>query len=410
MIFWILASLIALGVAGLLALTLLRTRSAAAPEPAAAYDLRVYRDQLKEIDRDLARGTIAAADAERVRTEVARRILAADTRIRAAAGTAASRGPARIAALLLIAAVAGGSLLLYGRIGAPGYGDLGLERRLQIAETLRASRPGQAMAEAGIPAATPPALSPDYAALIEQLRATVAQRPDDLQGQALLARHEAASGNAKAAYQAQARVLELKGEAATGADYAAYADMMILAAGGYVSPEAEAALSDALARDSRNGVARYYWGLMLAQTGRPDRAFNIWNRLMVESTPESPWNAPVRAQIVEVARRAGIAFDLPPEPAPGPRGPSAEDIAAAATLGTEERQAMIRSMVEGLAGRLADEGGPPADWARLISSLGVLGELEQARAIYAEARASFAGNDAALAEIAAAAASAGVLQ
>ncbi|PJE34159.1 c-type cytochrome biogenesis protein CcmI, partial [Pseudooceanicola lipolyticus] len=85
MIFWILASLIALGVAGLLALTLLRTRSAAAPEPAAAYDLRVYRDQLKEIDRDLARGTIAEADAERVRTEVARRILAADTRIRAAA-------------------------------------------------------------------------------------------------------------------------------------------------------------------------------------------------------------------------------------------------------------------------------------------------------------------------------------
>ena len=148
MIFWILASLIALGVAGLLALTLLRTRSAAAPEPAAAYDLRVYRDQLKEIDRDLARGTIAEADAERVRTEVARRILAADTRIRAAAGAAASRGPARIAALLLIAAVTGGSLLLYGRIGAPGYGDLGLERRLQIAETLRASRPGQAMAEA----------------------------------------------------------------------------------------------------------------------------------------------------------------------------------------------------------------------------------------------------------------------
>ena len=58
---------------------------------------------------------------------------------------------------------------------------------------------------------------------------------------------------------------------------------------------------------------------------------------------------------------------------------------------------MIRGMVEGLAGRLADEGGPAEDWARLIASLGVLGETERAAAILAEARDAFAASAADLA-------------
>ena len=44
-------------------------------------------------------------------------------------------------------------------------------------------------------------------------------------------------------------------------------------------------------------------------------------------------------------------------------------------------------MVEGLAARLAAEGGPAPDWARLITSLGVLGETDRAKAIWAEAQA-----------------------
>ena len=71
MAFWIAAAGIGLAVTALLLLALLRGRTEDAP--AAAYDLRVYRDQLREVDRDLARGVIAPADAERLRTEVAGR-------------------------------------------------------------------------------------------------------------------------------------------------------------------------------------------------------------------------------------------------------------------------------------------------------------------------------------------------
>jgi cytochrome c-type biogenesis protein CcmH len=74
----------------------------------------------------------------------------------------------------------------------------------------------------------------------------------------------------------------------------------------------------------------------------------------------------------------------------------------------EERQAMIAGMVGQLSDRLATEGGPATDWARLIKALGVLGQTDQARAILTEARTTFAANAADLAVIDAAAREAGL--
>ena len=100
---------------------------------------------------------------------------------------------------------------------------------------------------------------------------------------------------------------------------------------------------------------------------------------------------------------------LPPpaEGAPAP-GPTAADISAAEAMPPADRQAMIAGMVDGLAARLAEEGGPPEDWARLIRSLGVLGRRDEATAILVEAREAHAGDAAALAEIDAAARDAGL--
>ncbi|WP_108258339.1 hypothetical protein [Mangrovicoccus ximenensis] len=75
-----------------------------------------------------------------------------------------------------------------------------------------------------------------------------------------------------------------------------------------------------------------------------------------------------------------------------------------------DRQAMIRGMVEGLAGRLADQGGSPEEWARLIGALGVLGETERAQDIYGEARTVFAADPEGLAKVDAAAQQAGLDQ
>lgn len=407
-LFWIATGAMAFAVAVLLALAILRGQRDVAP--AGASDLQVYRDQLAEIDRDLARGTIPADEAERLRAEVSRRILAADAAARAEAGESAqpARASAAVAGLVALAVVAGG-YALYTRIGAPGYPDLPRQARIDSAAEARASRPSQAEAEAGIPATQDPDVSEDYLELVQRLRGAVSERPGDIEGLTLLARSEAALGNFKAAYQAQQRIIEARGDAATARDYADLADMMILAAGGYVSPEAQRAVEAALARDPDNGVARYFAGQMMMQTGRPDIAFRTWDRLLRQSPPDAPWVAPIRAQIEELAWRAGVPdYTLPETAQTAAPGPSAEDMEAAAQLSPEERMQMIRGMVGNLSDRLATEGGPPEDWARLITALGVLGETERATAIWQEAQTTFAGAPSALETVDAAAAEAGL--
>jgi cytochrome c-type biogenesis protein CcmH len=93
MLFWILALAAALGIALLLALTLLRGRT----DPGAA--LVVYRDQLDEVERDRARGVLTEDEAGRLRAEVARRLLAADRSAQAEPGEAGTAGLSRPAAL-----------------------------------------------------------------------------------------------------------------------------------------------------------------------------------------------------------------------------------------------------------------------------------------------------------------------
>lgn len=409
MTFWIVASGLALGIAALLALILLRGRSAG--EPAAAYDLRVYREQLREVDRDLARGVIAESDAERIRTEISRRILAADAQMqKARSGIAQPRGLSLLIAGLAGVAMIGGSLWLYRDLGAPGYGDLTLQHRLDQAERNRTERPDQAAMEAQVPERAPPEVESDYLELINQLRSTAEQRPDDLRGQQLLARHEANLENFKAAYAAQARVVALLGDEAGAQPHADHAELMIMAAGGYVSPEAEDSLRRALAQDPTNGPARYYWGLMEAQIGRPDRAFRIWDETLRQSPPDAPWTIPIRAQIQDIAYLAGVDYKPAPVATPSAAGPTAEDMANAAEMSGEDRQEMIRGMVQQLSDRLASEGGSPEEWARLIGALGVLGETEKAAEIYAEAQGVFVEDSAAVALLKDAALQAGIAE
>jgi cytochrome c-type biogenesis protein CcmH len=265
-----------------------------------------------------------------------------------------------------------------------------LVARLEDAAERRATRPGQAQAEAGRPAAPDPSASGEFLELMERQRATVAERPSDLDGHRLLARNEAGLGNFAAAHAAQKRVLEILGPAATARDWADYGDLLVLAAGGYVSPEAEAAFEEALSRDPANGTARYYLGSMHLQTGRPDLAFRIWQAQLREGPPDAPWIGPIRAQIEQAAAQAGIDYSLPPAPdGAAPPGPSAADVEAAEGMSPAERMQMIEGMVSGLSERLATTGGPPEDWARLIRAYGVLGRRERAAAIWAEAQQVF---------------------
>lgn len=399
--FWVVAGAIGFAVSAYLLRALARGGDVAAAGPMA---LELYRGQLAEVERDLAKGTLQAGEAERLRTEVQRRMLEAAKSSQEPTAKAGGLGQG-LGFAAIIAALAG-AVALYFSLGAPDYPDLPLSKRLALAAQVYDERPSQAQAEAAAPPPAPVQADPEFLALIEELRAAVKARPNDVQGLTLLARNEAQLGNFAASSRAFEAVIAAKGDAATAEDYSGAAQAMIVAAGGIVTRQAEDALMRTLQLDPQNGLARYFVGLMFAQTGRPDRAFEFWEPLSRASAADAPWSAPLAALLPEVAAAAGINYTAPDELAQ--IGPDAADMAAAADMTSDEQRTMINMMVTGLEARLLEAGGTGEEWARLITSLGVLGEMPRAEVALRAARAAMAADPAAMQLINAAAAQTGL--
>ncbi|SLN55462.1 hypothetical protein ROA7023_02524 [Roseisalinus antarcticus] len=403
MLFFVLCGAMALMVTAMLVLPLLRPRES----DAGASEVAVYKAQLDEVDRDVAQGVLDPAEAERARTEIARRLLSAD---KADAGPTApapvglSRTAAALSAVLVLGATGVGYTLL-GAFGPAGpYPDVPRADRIANADAMRDGRPSQAELEsvAGRMTLAPENVPEDYLEMVAQLREVVPTRPDEVEGWVLLARHEAALGNFSAAARAEEQVVALRGEEVTLQERERLVDLLVAAAGGVVSPEVEARVQELLEDDPGNLAGRYYLGLLYAQTDRPDVGFGLW-REVLDSGGDGPYVRLARGQIEEAAFRAGEEYRLPPQ-----RGPTEADMAAAAEMDPEARAAMIANMVAGLEDRLATDGGTAEDWARLITAKTVLGDTAQAQAILTEARQVFAGRAEDLAQIDRAAAQAGL--
>jgi cytochrome c-type biogenesis protein CcmH len=93
--------------------------------------------------------------------------------------------------------------------------------------------------------------------------------------------------------------------------------------------------------------------------------------MLADAPSDAPWRAAVAARLAKLGVPAG------------------EGAAAIASLPPGAQSAAIRSMVEGLAARLKQQGGPVEDWAKLVRSYAVLGEADKARAALADARAAY---------------------
>lgn len=383
MLFWIIAIGAAVLMTIVVALPLLRGREDAAPR--AAHDVQVFRDQLTELDRDVARGAVTPEDADATKLEIQRRLLVADAEMRTTGGaqsapTGMSRG---LAALVLIAIPLAAGVLYYD-LGAPGAKDTPFAARAD------STRPGQEEAEkmmAGRELAPPAGEDvAEFQTLVIKLEARIKDRPDDAQGVFLYARSLMNLGRFADAWPQFERLTEL-GEA-NAEIYAGLTEGQILAAGGYISPEAEANLLQILKYQPTNPSARYYLGRLHIQAGEPELARTIWEELMRESPPDAPWVAPIQREMAELGRTLG--------PLPGP---TQQEMQAAGNIPPEERQSMVQGMVASLATRLAEEGGSMEEWQQLIRSYSVLGEPKAAQAAMDAARRAFAGDPAALARL-----------
>jgi cytochrome c-type biogenesis protein CcmH len=159
-------------------------------------------------------------------------------------------------------------------------------------------------------------------------------------------------------------------------------EALVGAAQGIVTADAVKAFERAVELDTREPKARFFLGLAAEQDGRPAEAAQRWRALLGDAPPDAGWTEFVREALVRVDPSAAAA----------PRGPSAADVAAAVALSPEQRQEMVRGMVERLAARLKDDGSDLDGWLRLMRAYMVLGERDKARSAAADARRALAGD------------------
>lgn len=336
-------------------------RGRAGIEPDAA-DLAFYRSQLAEVEGDLAREAVEPGEAAATRAEIGRRLLAA-------AGAAAhrpakpSRGPRLAAVLLAVGVVPAGTLALYLRLGHPDEPDAPLEARR----------------------ATPsPGL--DLAAALPRIEAHLAAHPEDGRGFALVAPLYMRMGRYEDAANAYAAALRDNGEDAPRR--AALGQALVMAAEGVVTREARAAFDKALLDDPTLPEARFYTGVAAEQDGDKDRARSIWTAMLASGPPDAPWRAGVETRLAALAGQVPAA--APPNGAAG---------AAIAALPADQQLQAIRGMVDGLAGRLAQNSRDASGWLRLIRAYKVLGDENRARAALADARRGLDGDTDALGQL-----------
>ncbi len=334
-------------------------------------DIAVYRDQLDEIERDLAAGLIGNTEAEAARVEISRRLLAADATAQAtpaASNPAAATWRRRAVALVALILLPTGAASLYLRLGAPEFASA----------TVAADRRGSPSQEASV------------AAMVAKVEAHLQSNPKDGRGWEVLAPVYMRLGRYTESVNAWRNVLQLLGENADR--QANLGEALMAQANGIVTFDAKAAFVRAVTLDNTTVSARYYLGIAAEQDGQRDKAATIWRDLIAEAPAGAHWVSDVRAAL---ARVEGKAAATPP-------GPSPAQMATAAKQPPEQQPGMIRGMVDGLAARLKKDGSDPDAWARLVRSYKVLGEPDKAAAAAADARKALAGDPARLQQLEAA--------
>jgi cytochrome c-type biogenesis protein CcmH len=330
-----------------------------------ASDVVIYRDQLHEIERDRASGTIGTAEADAARVEVSRRLLAAaDAQAPPAADPALRLRHRRWTAVAAFVVIPLGAICVYLVLGSPNL-------------------PGQPLAQRF----AAPADANSVAGLIARVETHLERNPDDGRGWDVVAPIYMRLGRFDDAIRAYRSALKLEGE--TADRQASLGEALAGAAGGVITTDAKGAFERALVLDKSNPRAQFYLGLAAEQDGRASEAVDRWQSLIAHAPADAPWLAYVREALARVepsrAQTQGSG-------APAGSGPSAQDVASAAEMSPSERDQMVRGMVERLAARLSADGSDVESWLRLMRAYVVLGELGKARAAAADARRALASD------------------
>ncbi|MGO4683251.1 c-type cytochrome biogenesis protein CcmI [Hyphomicrobium sp. 2TAF46] len=377
MVFWIL-------VAGLVAaVTLAITRPLMRPSTPATNagdaDIAVYKDQLKEIAADEARGTLGVAEAESARAEIGRRILRAAEGSSRPEPSSRAAGQNRFIKTVSIAtsiALPLASLALYLVYGAPGLPGQPLSDRLAAATD--SNKPNDLIAK-----------------VEERLR----EHPEDGTGWDVIAPVYYATGQYAGAATAYQNAIRLIGE--TPRRLQGFANARIHIENGIVPEDARKALERVLQIEPNATEPRIWLALAKEQDGRLQEAAADYRKLIDEAPEHAPWRKALEDRLANLGKDSGGA------PAPGPAAAATAasapadnpNAAAIMSMNPEEREAFITRMVDNLASRLKSDGSDAEGWVKLIRAYQVLGRRDDAVKALTDARANLKGNEVGLAKV-----------
>ena len=315
----------------------------------------VYRDQLAEIDRDAASGLIGSAEADAARVEISRRLLAAVDARRVPPPASSNLKWRRAVAVVALAGLPILALAIYLPLGSPQLGDFPLAERAHT-----------------------PIVAQPLDSLVAQVEAHLAKNPTDGRGWSVLAPVLARLGRFDKAIRAYRNSITYNGDSAERR--ADLGEAIAGAAGGVVTADAKAEFERAIALNADDAKANYFLGLAAEQDGRSSEAASTWRAMLAKAPPDAPWRPLVQDALARVGGAGAPAL-------------SDDAVAAAKQMDGTGRDAMIRGMVERLAGRLKQDGNDVDGWLRLVRAYMVMGDRDKARGALIEARQAVA-NDA----------------
>jgi cytochrome c-type biogenesis protein CcmH len=157
-----------------------------------------------------------------------------------------------------------------------------------------------------------------------------------------------------------------------------------------IPPRASEAFRRALEIDPVDPTARYFLAVEKDLAGDHEGAIADWLALLADTPPGARWEADLVRTIqqvgainqIEVEDRIASAAgtrDLLPGNMANQRGPTQQQMAAAANLSPDQQQDMAETMVGNLAQRIDRQGGSVDEWIMLMRSYRQMGRTGEAR-------------------------------
>ncbi len=300
--FWIIAALLVASALAFVLPSLLGRRRRADAAASDATNVAIYRDQLRELEADLAAGTLGREQYDDAHREIERRVLD-DT-----SGTATvvrTTSPGRGTVITIAIALPIAAILLYFAVGNPG-------------------------AMAPQPAADGHAVTrQQIEGMVERLAARMQESPEDVKGWVMLGRTYAVLD--RHAESAAAYANAVKRSPPDAQLLADYADALAMSQGRNLRGEPERLIAQALKLDPDNVKALALAGTVEFEKKDFKRAIIYWERILKVAPPDSEMADSVRSSIAEAQSLAGTITAPAPVKAPA-AAPAAASVSGSVRL------------------------------------------------------------------------------